>query len=73
MKVYPVFSVSLLCKYQGEYKPPGPIIVDRETEYEVENIVNHRGNSKCRQYLVRWLGYDESKDCWMEAKELTNA
>ena len=73
MKVHPVFNVSLLYKFQGKYKPPGPIIVDGEAEYEVEKILRHRGNGKHRQYLVRWLGYDESKDCWMKADELTNA
>ena len=39
MKVHPLFNVSLLCKLQGEYKPPGPIIVDGEAEYKVEKIV----------------------------------
>ena len=63
MKVHPVFNVSLLCKFQGEYKPPGLIIVDGEAEYEVEKIFRRKGNGKRRQYLVRYLGYDESEDC----------
>ena len=52
MKIHPVFSVSLLFKFQGEHKPPGPIIVDGEAEYEVEKIVRQRGNSKHHQYLA---------------------
>ena len=63
IKVHPVFNGSLLYKFQGEYKPPGPIIVDGEAEYEVANIVGHRGNGNYRQYLLQWLGYDESDDC----------
>ena len=46
MKVHPVFRVSLLNKFQGEYKLPGPIIIDGEAEYKVEKIVRHRGNGK---------------------------
>ena len=53
MKVHPLFSVSLLHKFQGEYKSAGPIIVDGEAEYKVEKIVRHRGNSTHHQYLVR--------------------
>ena len=63
MKVHPVFNVSLLHKFQGDYRPPRPIIIDVEAQYEVKKIVRHRGNGKQRQYLVRWLGYHESKDC----------
>lgn len=48
MKVHPVFNVSLLRKYYGEYSPPGPIIVEGEVEYEVDRIIRHRGNGKRR-------------------------
>ena len=71
MRVHPVFNVSLLHKFQGKSKPPGPIIVDGEAEYKVKKIVRHRGNSK--HHLVIWLGYDESKDFKMKADELMNA
>ena len=72
MKVHTVFNVSLLCKFQGKYKVPGPNIIDREAKYEVEKIFKHRGYGKYRQYLVQWLVYDESEDFWMKAYELTN-
>ena len=39
----------------------------------MEKIVRHHGNGKRRQYLIRWLEYDESEDCWLKADELTNA
>ena len=73
MRIHPVFNVSLLRKYHGVYRPPGPIIVDGEEEYEVDSILRHRGNGKRRQYLVRWKGYDASEDCWLKADELSNA
>jgi hypothetical protein len=48
MKVHPVFHVSLLEPYHAStilkrtHKPPPPIIVDGEQEYEVEEILNLR-------------------------------
>ena len=72
MKVHSVFNFSFSNKFQGEFKPPRPIIVDKEAEYEVEKIFRHRGNGKHHQYLVKWLGYDESEDYWIKKDELTN-
>ena len=46
MQVYPVFNVSLLQPYQGEYKPLGPIEVEGEAEYKVEKIIQHHGNGR---------------------------
>ena len=35
--------------------------------------MRHRGNGIHRQYLVQWLGYDDSEVFWMKANELANA
>ena len=32
INVHPLFNFSLLCKFQGDYRPPKPIIVDGEAE-----------------------------------------
>ena len=48
MKVHPVFNISLLRLYHGDYSPPGPIIVEGEAEYEVDRIICHRGKGKRR-------------------------
>ena len=73
MHIHPVYNVSLLHKYQGEYHPPGPIIVEYKEEYKVDCILWHRGNGKCRQYLIHWKSYVSSKDCCLKAYELLNA
>ena len=39
MQVHPVFDASLLQPYQGEYRPPGSIELEREAEYVVEKII----------------------------------
>ena len=70
MHIHLVFNVSLLHKYHGNYHPPGPIIIEGEQEYEIERIPRHRGNGKCRQYPIRWKGYDSSEVCWLKENEL---
>ena len=46
--------------------------MDGKAEHELKKTDRYRENGKCCQYLVRWLGYDESKDYWMKAEKLTN-
>ena len=48
MRVRPVFNIPLLQPYQGDYKPPGPIEVEGEAEYEVEKIIHHCSNERIR-------------------------
>ena len=36
-------------------------------EFFIEKILNHRGNLKLKtdiEFLVKWLGYDETHDSW---------
>ena len=42
MGVHPVFNVSLLKHYRGNHTRPGPIEIDGQEEYEVEQILSHR-------------------------------
>ena len=46
---------------------PPPDIINQEEEYEVEDILDHRGSKRSHQYLVKWLGYLMSEASW-EAK-----
>ena len=45
---------------------PPPEIIDREPEWEVEQILVQRqyGRRKEKQYRVRWRGYSEAHDSW---------
>ena len=41
-----------------------------EEEYEVEKIIKEKKGNKGREYLVKWLGYGEEDNSWVDAKEL---
>ena len=74
LRIHPVFHVSALKPYRclsGGYEPP-PLsdLIDGHLEYEVDCISNTRYEGKRRQYLVHWLGYDEST--WEGLRNLTN-
>ena len=70
MHVHPVFHASKLIPYHadviGNRNPsnPPPIEVEGYDEYEVEKILDSRVHQGWVQYLVKWLGYDESEATW---------
>ena len=41
-------------EFQREERPPSPVVVDGEEEYEVEVILRHKGRGVQRLYLVMW-------------------
>lgn len=45
----------------------------KEDHYEVEQILQHRGEEPNRQFLVKWLGYDTKFNMWLDEDELTSA
>jgi hypothetical protein len=59
MDVHPVFHISLLRPTQGDQLPgqhlplPEPIVVDGESEYEVEEVVDSRIFRWQLQYLIK--------------------
>ena len=78
-KIHPVFHVDLLTPYKetafhgDNYTRPPPDLIDGEEEYEVEQIVDSRtrGRNRKVQYLVKWVGYPESDNQWLDADQLT--
>ncbi|KAJ9513501.1 hypothetical protein QJQ45_006046 [Haematococcus lacustris] len=77
-KIHPVFHVSLLRPYEGNFGrlPPTELgWLDDSPQYEVERIVNHRHvrAGKAKEFLVKWKGYEDSDNTWEPASNLANA
>ena len=78
-RIHPVFHVSNLKRFhrseefEREERPPSPIVVDGEEEYEVEAILKHKGKSARRLYLVMWKGYPITEASWEPESHLQNA
>ena len=65
MQVHPVFHVSLMDPVREDplpgqaITPPPPVIVDGDTEYEVEEVLDSKLERRRLWYLVKWTGYDQ--------------
>jgi len=81
--VYPVFHVSMLEPATSNtfseriHLAPTPVIIDREPEYEISQIVDSKIDCRwtCKLlYKVIWLGYEDTGDEseWIPASELTH-
>ncbi len=62
MKIHPIFHISLLKKALDDSTLAIRITIDNTTEYEVERILKARGNTKKREYLIKWKGYPNSEN-----------
>ena len=79
-KIHNVFHVDLLTPYREtefhgpNYARPPPDLVEEE-QYEVEQVLDERnyGRWKKKQYLVKWKGYPNSDNQWLDAKDMDNA
>ena len=75
-RIHPVFHTGLLSPYRmtdthgPNHTMPPPDLIDGEEEYEVEQIINHRGSSSRRQYYVSWRGYPSSGKTPLPPKRL---
>ena len=82
--IHPVFHISQLevgvrnTILNCVQPPPPPIEVDRESKYEIEEILDSKIDQRRRHcqllYLVHWLGYTGINDetSWLLATELGN-
>ena len=84
MKVNPVFHISQLKLYrrpndpERTYEKPGPVIVNEEEEFEVDEIINHRKRKRGRktnkiEYLIVWKGYPVHESTWEPEENVKNA
>ena len=79
MKVHYVFHVSLLEQYHPSTIPnrlrpqPPPVVVESESEYEAEEILDSKYLCKHLFYLIKWKGYDPSNNSWEPASFIKNA
>jgi hypothetical protein len=75
-KIFPKFHVNLL----EPADPETPLQttwyheLEEENEFEVERILDHREREaiKSREYLVKWLGYNDSENTWEPSDNLAN-
>jgi hypothetical protein len=78
LKIHNVFYVGLLSKVkEDESRPilrePGPLEVEGEEEYEVEEIVDSERRPNGWYYRVKWKGYGPESNTWEPKANLEHA
>jgi hypothetical protein len=76
--IHPVFHIDLLTPYRETimHSPnltrPAPELIDGEEEYTVEKILDswQFGRRKQLQYLVKWEGYPDSDNMWVNKDDV---
>jgi hypothetical protein len=76
--IHPIFHIDLLTPYHempihgASYQRPPPDLVEGEEEYEVETVLasRHFGRGKKLQYLVKWKGYPDSDNQWINKEDI---
>uniref|UniRef100_A0A803TGS2 Gypsy retrotransposon integrase-like protein 1 n=1 Tax=Anolis carolinensis TaxID=28377 RepID=A0A803TGS2_ANOCA len=69
MRIHPVFHRSLLLPADGvrpdaSRRPPAPVLVDGEEEFEVQDILDSRFHRHRLQYLIDWVGFGPEERSW---------
>jgi hypothetical protein len=78
LKIHDVFCVGLLSRVKEDESRPiltetGPLEVEGEEEYEVEEIVNSERCQDGWYYRVKWKGYGPESNTWEPKKNLEHA
>ena len=70
-QLHPVFNVIKLSAAPEDpipgrkpQAPPPPIVVDREPEWEVEEILDSRWHRRRFQFLIKWKGFSREHNSW---------
>jgi len=77
-QLHPVFNVvkltlapdDLITGRKMEDHPP-PIVINREAEWEVEEIFDSRWHWRRFQYLIKWKGYGCEHNSWESTSEVS--
>jgi len=76
-QLHPVFNVMKLSAAPEDpilgrklQAPPPPIVVDREEEWEVEEILDSRWHWRRFQFLVKWKGFSREHNSWEAASDV---
>jgi len=77
-QLHPVFNIVKLTPALDDPIPgrktedhPLPIVIDREAEWEVEEILDSRWHRRRFQYLIKWKGYDCEHNSWESTSEVS--
>ena len=54
-------------------KNPPPEEIEGEEEFEVAEILSHRGSPDHRSYLISWKGYSSAENTWEPERNLQHA
>ncbi len=76
--IHDVFHIDLLTPYRetdlhgSNYSKPPPDLIDNEEEYKVEKVLDsqHFGRRGKKQYLIKWKGYPDSDNEWVDHKDV---
>src|SRR6266702_1303210 len=76
--IHDMFHIDLLTPYRetnihgSNYSRPPPDLINDEEEYEVEKVLDVRrfGRGRKRQYLIKWKGYPDSDNEWVDHKDV---
>jgi len=75
-----VFNEDLLTQFRklyfkGQHVDPAPplYIINKEEEYKVEKVRNHRKQGCGIQLLIHWKRYGNEHDQWISETELPHA
>jgi hypothetical protein len=78
LKIHDVFYVGLLSKVKEDparpiIRDPGPLEVEGEEEYEVEEIIDSERRRDGWYYRVKWKGYGPESNTWEPKANLEHA
>jgi hypothetical protein len=46
------------------------VVVSPHTEFQIDKIVRNRNIGGIKQHLVKWRGYDETFNSWVNASDI---